>query len=225
MIHPAELPLDLDLATARDGTAVHLRPLRRDERDLVAGFYEGLSDDSKYDRFLQPMPRLPKAYLDRLVDVDGCHHVAVVAIVEGECVGIARYIALPEEPGAAEVEVTITDRYQGRGIGGLLVEGLWPAAVRAGLTTLVCYVHPDNRRMLKLLRSLGVELPYRRDLGLHEGRLRLPDRPLIGEPWTPLTGSGLLVEPHGTSQGESNGSSTRIPGAKPMVVSQGVSYR
>jgi ribosomal protein S18 acetylase RimI-like enzyme len=213
-IDPAELTLGL--VTARDGTPVRLRPLRRDERDLVAGFYEGLSDDSKYDRFLQPMPRLPKAYLDRLVDVDGCRHVAVVAIVEGECVGIARYIALPKEPGAAEVEVTIADRYQGRGIGGLLVEGLWPAAVRAGLTTLVCYVHPDNRRMLKLLRSLGVELPYRRDLGLHEGRLRLPDQPLVGEPWTTLTNSGVLVD---------HGPFTRNCGEQSAVISQGVSHR
>jgi hypothetical protein len=48
----------LGLATARDGTAVQLRPLRRDERELVAGFFAGLSAESRRRRFLQPMPRL-----------------------------------------------------------------------------------------------------------------------------------------------------------------------
>jgi hypothetical protein len=52
----------LELATARDGTAVQLRRLRRDEWELVAG-------------------------------------------VDGQCVGIARWIALADEPGTAEVAV------------------------------------------------------------------------------------------------------------------------
>jgi ribosomal protein S18 acetylase RimI-like enzyme len=217
-IDPAKLTLDR--ATARDGTVVQLRPLRRNERDLVVGFFNGLSADSRYQRFLQPMPRLPEAYLRQLVDVDGCRHVAVVAIVDGECVGMARYIALPDEPGAAEVEVTVTDRYQGRGIGRLLVEALWPAAAQAGVATFVCYVHPTNRPMLKCLRSLGVEFAYRRDLGLVEGRLCLSDQPLTDEPWTRLTGPGLLVQHDRTTQGKSNGSSPGIPGEGSMVVAK-----
>jgi len=169
----------LDLATARDGTAVNLRPLRRDERELVARFFSGLSAESRRRRFLQPMPRLPEAILRRLLDVDGRRHVAMVATVDGECAGIARYLALTDEPGTAEVAVTVTvtDRYQGRGIGRLLVEALWPAAVRAGLTTLVYLVDPTNRPALRLLRSLGVELALRD--GLVEGRQRLPRQPLL----------------------------------------------
>jgi len=122
-----------ELATTRDGTAVHLRPLRRDERELVAGFFAGQSAESRRRRFLQPMPRLPAAMLRRLVDVDGRRQVAVVAAVDGRYAGIARWIALADKPGAAEVAVTVTDRSQGRGIGRLLVEALRPLAVRAGL--------------------------------------------------------------------------------------------
>jgi GNAT superfamily N-acetyltransferase len=160
-------------ASARDGTLVQLRPLRRDERKLVARFFAGLSAESRRRRFLQPMPRLPEAMLRRLVDVDGRRHVAVVATtVDGECAGIASWIALVDEPGAAEVAVTVTDRYQGRGIGRLLVDALQLAAVRAGLTTLVCAVDPTNQPVLGLLRSLGVELAFRD--GLVQGRQRLP---------------------------------------------------
>jgi GNAT superfamily N-acetyltransferase len=166
-----------DLATTGDGTTVHLRLLLRDERELVARFFAGLSAESRRRRFLQPMPRLPEAMLRRLVEVDGHHHVAVVAEVDGRCVGIARWIALPDEPGAAEVAVTVTDRFQGRGIGRLLVQVLRPLAVRAGLTSLVYLADPTNRPALRLLRSLGVELAFRD--GLVRGRQLLPGRPLL----------------------------------------------
>jgi GNAT superfamily N-acetyltransferase len=161
----------LGLATARDGTVVHLRPLRRDDRELVARFFAGLSPESRRRRFLTPMPRLSEAMLRRLLEVDGRRHVAVVATVKGEWAGIARWIALAEEPAAAEVAVTVTDRYQGRGIGRLLVGALQPAAVRAGLTSLVYLVEPTNRPALGLLRSLGVELSFRD--GLVQGRQHL----------------------------------------------------
>jgi GNAT superfamily N-acetyltransferase len=162
---------NLDLATARDGSVVHLRPLRRGERELVARFFAGLSTESRRRRFLQPMPRLPDATLGRLAEVDGRRHVALVAAIDGEWVGIASYVALADEPAAAEVAVVVTDRCQGRGIGRLLVEALRPCAVGAALGTFVYLVDPTNRPALRLLRSLDAELTYRD--GLVEGRQRL----------------------------------------------------
>jgi hypothetical protein len=38
---------------------VYLRLLRRDERELVAGCFAGLSAESRSRRFLQPLPQLP----------------------------------------------------------------------------------------------------------------------------------------------------------------------
>jgi GNAT superfamily N-acetyltransferase len=164
-------------ALARDGTEVRLRPLRRDERDLVAGFFAGLSEESRRRRFLQPTPRLSETALRRLVEVDGRRHVAMVAEVDGECAGIARYVALPDEPDAAEVAVTVTDRFQGRGIGRLLLDALRPAAARAGITALIYLADPVNRPVLRLLRSRGVQLSFRD--GLIQGReILAPRRPV-----------------------------------------------
>jgi ribosomal protein S18 acetylase RimI-like enzyme len=133
----------LDLASARDGTVVQLRLLRRHERELVARIFAGLSEESRRRRFLQPMPRLPEAMLRQLLAVDG------------RCVGIGRWIALADEPGTAKVAVTVTDRFQGRGIGRPLVQALQTLAVRAGLTSLVFPVEPTNRPALRLLQSRG----------------------------------------------------------------------
>ena len=90
-------------------------------------------------------------------------------------VGIARFVALPDQTGTAEVAVTVADRFQGRGIGGLLLDALGRAAVGVGMDLLVYLVDPTNRPMLRLLRRLGVELRYRD--GLVEGR-----QPLAGQP-------------------------------------------
>jgi GNAT superfamily N-acetyltransferase len=161
-------------ARARDGSEVRLRPLRRDERDLVAGFFAGLSEDSRRRRFLQPTPRLSEAMLRHLVDVDVGRHVAMVAEVDGDCAGIARWVALPDEPGAAEVAVTVTDRFQGRGIGRLLLDALGPSAAEAGVTTFVYLADPTNRPVLHLLRSLGAQLGFCD--GLVKGRQPVPAR-------------------------------------------------
>jgi len=134
------------------------------------------------------MPRLPEATLRRLVDVDGHRHVAMVATMDGDCAGIARYMALADQPGVAEVAVTVTDRYQGRGIGRLLVDALRPAAVRAGLNALVYLVEPTNRPALRLLRSLDVELAFR--AGLVQGRQHLPRQPPTDVP----RGSGSATQ-------------------------------
>jgi acetyltransferase len=150
--------------------AVSLRPLRPGEEELVARFFTGLSAETRHRRFLQPMPRLPAALLTRLAAVDGRDHVAVVAEAGREVAGIARFVAVPGRPGTAEVAVTVADRFQGRGIGRLLLAAVDRAAERAGVQVLVYLVDPTNRRMLRLLRGLGVELRLRD--GLVEGRRR-----------------------------------------------------
>jgi acetyltransferase len=109
--------------------------------------------------------------LQRLVDVDGHSHVAIVAEAGGETAGIARFVALPGDPDTAEVAVTVADPFQGRGIGGLLLDALRSAAERAGLGAFVYLVDPTNRPMLRLRE---VQLRYRD--GLVEGRQPLTGR-------------------------------------------------
>ena len=86
---------------------MYLRLLRRDERELVAGCFAGLSAESRYRRFPQPLPQLPKAMLRRLVDVESRRQVDVppyaalslcVEVVRPQRTKMARSCALLATP-------------------------------------------------------------------------------------------------------------------------------
>jgi GNAT superfamily N-acetyltransferase len=79
-----------------------------------------LSPETIYRRFMthysDPGPLRP------LLDVDGVHRYAVVAVdASGEIVGVARYARLRDEPQTADVAVLVQDDSQRSGIGARLL--------------------------------------------------------------------------------------------------------
>ena len=70
-------------------------------------------------------------------------------------VGVARLIELPDDPTSAEAAISVTDDYQGRGIGRLLMEIVTGTAAAADYTTLVTNVLRENGRMLDLVAEIG----------------------------------------------------------------------
>ena len=154
--HRPPAPERLPLA---DGSRAWIRPVLSSDRDLHAANYERLSDESKYQRFLSPVPHLTEEMLDQLVDdVDGVDHVAYYVFLAGESsampVAIGRIIRDPERPDAADVAVTVQDAWQGRGIATALLTVL-VARRPEGVTHLLTVVHADNRASLAMLRRIG----------------------------------------------------------------------
>jgi RimJ/RimL family protein N-acetyltransferase len=159
---PAPRPLrPLSVASRlalRDGTCVSLRPLVPEDRALVEAAFERMSDRSRFLRFFSPVPRLPRRMLDQLMAVDQVRHVALAAIHDGECVGVVRYVVDRDDPSAADFAISVIDAYQGRGLGRALVEAIADVAAARGVRRLTLDIHPENRVMLALARSLGVRL-------------------------------------------------------------------
>jgi GNAT superfamily N-acetyltransferase len=60
----------------------------------------------------------------------------------------------------------IADGYQGRGLGTILLGRLAEAADRAGVARLTGEVLADNYRMLRMLRSSGFPVSFRRTSGV-----------------------------------------------------------
>ena len=111
-------------AELRDGTRVLIRPIEPEDKGLLLSGFEQLSEQSRYRRFLAPVPKLTESQLTYLTEVDHDTHEALVAVDAGQPLrglGVARYVRLQDHPEIAEAAVTVIDAYQGRGLGTLLL--------------------------------------------------------------------------------------------------------
>lgn len=140
----------------RDGSAALIRPIEPGDWNTLRTAFEHLSEHSRYQRFLTPMPRLSNAMVDYLTEVDHHGHEALIALdaASGDGVGVARYV---REPGTecAEAAVTVADEWQGRGLGTVLLEMLGDRGRKEGVTRFTALLLAENREMLDLLESLG----------------------------------------------------------------------
>jgi RimJ/RimL family protein N-acetyltransferase len=159
----------LTIATAADGSSflevvdrpglllpgVTVRPLGRSEAAPVLEVFAGMSAHSRRMRFLTAVPVMTDSMLERLTDIDHDVHGSWVATVGAEAVGLGRYVRIPEVPGTAEVALDVVDRYQGHGLGTLLLEVVGAAAAAAGVTSLYWVMDPVNTPIRRLADPLG----------------------------------------------------------------------
>jgi len=140
----------------RDGSRVLLRQGRPSDRELLLRGFERLSPESRYRRFLAPMPELSEEMVRYLTDVDHHDHEAVIAldVDSGEGVGVARYVRSAERDDVAEVAVTVVDEWQGRGVGTLLLDALSARARQEGIRSFTALMLSSNREMMDLLGHL-----------------------------------------------------------------------
>jgi len=152
--------MDRDEVVLRDGSRLEVRPIRPDDADALVALHARLSEGTIYRRYFGARPHLAPADVDRFTRVDGRHRFALVAILSGDLVAVARYEGRPGER-SAEIAVVVDDALQHSGVGRRLLERLSDVASEAGLSTLVADVLAGNAAMLGLLRTLG--LPRRTD--------------------------------------------------------------
>jgi acetyltransferase len=158
--YPAGLEGEIPLA---DGTRLPTRPIRPEDGDLLVRFFHGLSERSRYQRFMQHLHSLPPGLLERFTNVDYERSLALVVLdPQGRAiVAVGRY-APTEDEANAEFALTVGDAWQAKGIGRVLLERLCDLARRAGYAALVGRVLDDNKEMLELARRLGF-VPRGRD--------------------------------------------------------------
>jgi GNAT superfamily N-acetyltransferase len=142
----------------RDGSRAHIRPIRPDDKQRLQDGLQQLSPHSRYMRFHTAMSHLTEEQLRYLTEIDYRDHMAWVAVNPDdpdEGMGVARYVRLTDEPTVAEAAITVIDRYQGKGLGTILLEILTASALRNGITTFRNYVLAENRPMLEIFEELG----------------------------------------------------------------------
>ena len=157
--------------------AVATRPVQPDDRLLFRRLWRRLSPDTVYRRFHAPLHGLPPEAVERLVTVDHDLREAVVGLVGGEVVGVARYDRPSADPSTAEFAVVVEDAWQGVGVGRQLAREVTQLAAQRGVRTLTASVQPDNDRVIALIRRLlpGSTFTVDDDVYAVESPLSSPD--------------------------------------------------
>jgi acetyltransferase len=177
-IHP--YPRELEkLVTLRDGTPVHLRPIRPDD---AAALHEMIGRSNLEDlrmRFFTAMKQLPPALAARLTQIDYDREMAFVAhAVNGQNDGIWGVGRLHADPDKqkAEYAVMVRSDIKGRGLGLRLMQEIIEHGQRTAVQEIFGEVLHENHAMLEMCERLGFERHKSDDpevahmvLPLHEG--------------------------------------------------------
>src|SRR5260221_3463071 len=126
-------------------TAGHVGLARLESSDgqALRRLFFRLSPTTLYRRFHSPIVRPEQAHPERLLDVDHHDREAVVAVVDGEIVGVARY-ARWKGTSRADLAVVVADDWQRQGLATRMLSALEVLARAAGIQSFTATVQGDN---------------------------------------------------------------------------------
>ncbi|MGI9366353.1 MAG: GNAT family N-acetyltransferase [Rhizobiaceae bacterium] len=131
--------------------AIQIIELTSKDAQLQTVYFEGLSDTSKYFRFMAPLSGLSRSLAGVLCNVHRDNHVVLMAAVrEQGCVnmiGEARFVRKTAQSTQAEFAISIADDWQGTGLASKLMTALETRASQGGVTSLHGSVLRSNEAM------------------------------------------------------------------------------
>jgi GNAT superfamily N-acetyltransferase len=150
-----------DTLHLRSGLRLVLRFVESDDADALQSYIRGLSQSSRYRRFLGAASELPPNLLADFTHAGEDDRFSVIAIasIDGveRVVAEARY-ALNADQATVEFGLSVDDRWQGHGIGAALMQNLECRAAALGATRLFGDTLRSNEVMMSLARKSGFAL-------------------------------------------------------------------
>jgi acetyltransferase len=156
--YPANLQVSYQLA---DGKDITIRPIRPEDAEIEQDFIRGLSEETKYFRFMRSLHELTPEMLVRFTQIDYDQEMALIAVTEHggeeEELAVGRYITNVDRR-SCEFALVVSDRWQRKGIGHRLMDMLMEIARNRGLEEIRGEVLSNNHKMLELMKSLGFRI-------------------------------------------------------------------
>ena len=143
--------------------SVTARPIRPDDAERLRRLYDRLSPETVYRRFFTAMARPSERCLSYLAVVDHHDREAMVALVDDEVVGVARFDRCKDRPQLAEAAVLVEDAWQRTGVGTFLIEALARRAADEGLTGFTASALSGNEGPVRLARKVAPLVEVRFD--------------------------------------------------------------
>ena len=160
----------------KGGGLYTIRPIQPDDADMLQAFVRGMSEESRYFRFVSTMPELPARMLARYTLIDYDREMALVAVLKERhaqddgsfadserLIGVSRYITNPDQT-SCEFSLAVADDFKGQGLGSRLMLSIIDIARSKGLAEIDGLILANNQNMLRLMKSLGFTIgPFPED--------------------------------------------------------------
>jgi GNAT superfamily N-acetyltransferase len=143
----------------RDGTRVLIRPIGKDDGALERAFIERLSPESREYRFLGQVA-VNDNLVRELTDLDYQRDMAFIALRhdagEKREIGVSRF-CVSKDGESCECAVAVSDEWQDKGLGTLLMRHLIEVARQRGIKRMISIDMAENVGMRNLAKSLGFD--------------------------------------------------------------------
>ena len=152
----------------RDGTLATVRFTEPSDREALRQFFHELSPESHRRRFFtlaDPAETLIEAFCDSSRPRRQATLVAL-RLVDGALRPIAVGSYLDLGNGMAEAAFAVSDRFQARGLGTILLERLATTAAANGFRRFEASVLPENTAMLEVFHESGFEIRSKSERGI-----------------------------------------------------------
>ncbi len=145
-------------AILKDQIPVNLRPIRPEDEPLWSELLRDASPESIKFRFRSMLKNVTHELATRHCYIDYEREITIVGEVEveGHCkiIGVGSLSAIGDEK-VAEFAVLVADTWQGKGLGGMLLDYCLEIAVNRGLQQIVAETDPQNRKMIAVFSKRG----------------------------------------------------------------------
>jgi acyl-CoA synthetase (NDP forming)/GNAT superfamily N-acetyltransferase len=167
-------------ALLADGQTVEIRPAAAADFAAVKAMHEAMSPDNSYLRFFSLSRMAAEQEARRVTREPGPDHAALLALYDGQIVGLASYevarnsAGRPDAGKTAEVAFAVADTMHHRGIATLLLEHLVSLARASQLEALTAETLQENTGMLRVFSDAGLPVVSKREDGVVGITIPLP---------------------------------------------------
>ncbi|HSN51499.1 MAG TPA: bifunctional acetate--CoA ligase family protein/GNAT family N-acetyltransferase [Woeseiaceae bacterium] len=158
-IHPYPSKL-VDEYRLLDGTYITIRPIRPEDAETEREFVDGLSERSRYLRFMYSLKNITLQMVSRFTQIDYDREMALIALVDTDGrerqIAVGRYVMNPDGR-SCEFAIVVADDWHGKGIATELLRRLIDIARDRRLEEMAGIVLRENKGMIALAKDLGFD--------------------------------------------------------------------
>jgi acyl-CoA synthetase (NDP forming)/GNAT superfamily N-acetyltransferase len=161
-------------ALLADGRTVEIRHATHEDYAAVKAMHEAMSPNNAYLRFFSLSRLAAEQEARRVTRTPGPNHAALLALYDGQVVGLASYEGARDDSRTAEVAFAVADTMHHRGIATLLLEHLVSLARARQLEALTAETLQENTGMLRVFSDAGLPVVSKRENGVVAITIPLP---------------------------------------------------